>query len=371
MTASRKVLGAAAWTASAAALLAVGFLFWVNLGSSIALVRAKPEAGFQVRTAFEVYARVVLLKGLLPALLLALALWPLLDWRGRFSRRGRLGFALGLALAATLASVAVAAAFLPVPALGLPAVKYTGTVNFLLTCIEMAGAVTLAAWIPRSVRPRSAALIVAGLVVVFLAGGASMTYWAQTRAPHATPNAAPPPPVPDAAVPLPAPAAPSEVALPLEPDRVSQSDPAPLVGGPDAEEIARRREMAARLRKLIAEGKDALEPPTGGGLLAEGVPSPVYENGELLGVELQNLRPDGFYARLGLRDGDLVQSINGVGLQSIDDMALDASGKLLEEFVRSPNIELQVERSDGTQGVIAVPREQIVQGLMQLDELFR
>jgi hypothetical protein len=261
--------------------------------------------------------------------------------------------------------VAAAAAFLPLPVPGLPPVRYTGTVNFVQTCMEMAGAVLLAAWIPRSVRKRSAALIVAGLGVVFLAGGASMTYWARMRAPHATPDAAPPPPAPHAAAPLPSPAAAPEIApeVPLEPDRVSRSDPAPADEGPDAEEIARRHEAAARLRKLIAEGKNALEPPTAGGLLAEGDPNPVYENGELLGIELQNLRPDGFYARLGLREGDLVQSINGVGL--------DASARLVEEFVRAPLVELQVERRDGTQAVIAVPREQIVQGLLELDEVAR
>ena len=367
MTAARKVLGAAAWTASAAALLAIGFLAWVNLGAWIA-TRAQPDAALQVRTAFELYAYLVLFKALLPALLVALALWPLLDWSGWFSRRGRPGLALGLALAATLGSVVVAAALMPVTALGLPTVQFTGPVNFVRTCLELAAAVTLAAWIPRSVRPRTAALAAASLIVVFVAGGAALIRWPRTQAPPATPNAGPSvPTVPDAAAPTPGPSASPEVAVPLEPDRVASSDPAPGVGGPDAEEIARRREMASRIRKLIAEGKDALEPPVTGGVLAEGDPSPVYENGELLGVELQNLRPGGFYARLGLRDGDLVQSINGVGLQSINDMELDASGKLLEEFVSSPRVELQVERSDGTQGVIAVTREEIIQRLIQLE----
>lgn len=366
MTATRKVLGAAAWTVSAVVLLAVGFLAWVNLGATIA-TRAKPDAALQVRTAFELYAQLVLFKALLPALLLALVLWLLLDWRGWFSRRGRLGLALGLALAATLASVVVAAALMPVPLLGLPAVKFPGALDFVRTCLEMAAAVSFAAWLPRSVRPRSAALIAAGVIVVVVAGGASLSWWARTHAPDTTPNAGPPPPLPDASVPMPAPSAPPKIALPIEPDQVSDSDPAPAAEGPDAEEIARRRAMAARLRKLIEEGKDALEPPVVGGLLAEGEPAPVYENGELLGVELQNVRPNGFYAQLGLREGDLVQSINGVGLQSINDMELDASGKLLAEFVSSPRIELQVERSDGTQGVIAVTREEIIQRLMQLE----
>jgi hypothetical protein len=351
------MLRAAAWVASAAALLTLGFLAWVQLGAAIATDHAEPDAVQQMHAAFAVYARVVLVKGLLPALLLALAFWPLLDRVGRFSRRGRLGLALGLALAATLASVAIAAALMPLAAPGLPSVTYTGTGNFVRTCMEMAGAVMLAAWIPRNMPKRYTALIAAGLGVVLVAGAASMTHWARFRPPQAP---APAPVSGPVALPAPVPVEP----VPSAPqDRrepaVAPPDRAPHAGDPGWEELERRRAAAARLRKLIEAGPGATEPAIAGGLLAEAEPHPVYENGELLGIELQNLRPDGFYARLGLREGDLVQSINGVGL--------DASGELVSEFIRSPQIELSVERSDGTQDSISVPREQIIEELLELE----
>jgi hypothetical protein len=129
---------------------------------------------------------------------------------------------------------------------------------------------------------------------------------------------------------------------------------------PDPEEIERRRAAAARIRKWIEAGPNATGPPiVGSGVLAEGDPHPVYENGELLGVELQNLRPDGLYVRLGLRDGDLVQSVNGVGLAE--------SGALLQEIVGSQTIELSVEHVDGTQDRISLPREQILEELKILE----
>jgi hypothetical protein len=69
--------------------------------------------------------------------------------------------------------------------------------------------------------------------------------------------------------------------------------------------------MAERLRALIEKGPDAKGAVADGGLLAEGKPEPVYRDGELAGIALRNVPPDSFYAGLGLREGDVVSSING------------------------------------------------------------
>jgi hypothetical protein len=151
----------------------------------------------------------------------------------------------------------------------------------------------------------------------------------------------------------------SWVDFPSDPGCSGRLEPDPEAQNPGWEEIERRRAAAARIRKWIEAGPDATGPPIAGGLLAEGDPHPVSENGELLGVELQNLRPDGFYARLGLREGDLVQSINGIGLAE--------SGALLQEIAGSQSLELSIERSDGTQEQISVPRQQFREGLKSLE----
>jgi hypothetical protein len=351
-----KRLGGPAWALCAAVLLSAGFLGSVHAGTAIALAHAKPEALLQVQTAFVVYARVVLVKGLLPALLVALLLWPLLDRGGRFSGRGRAGLALGLAIAAMLASVAIAAALLPLTLPGLPPVTFTGALNFARTCAEMTGAVMLAAWIPRSVSKRSAAWITVGFAVVFVTGWVAKSHWARLGAPQLA-RIEPSPPAPSTSQLAASPQASPEAAPASGEARRLEADPE--AEHPGWEEIERRRAAAARIRKWIEAGPNATDPPIGGGLLAEGDPHPVYENGELLGVELQNLRPDGFYTRLGLREGDLVQSINGIGLGD--------SGALLQEIAGSRTIELSIERVDGSQDRISVPREQLLEGLKSLE----
>jgi hypothetical protein len=199
----------------------------------------------------------------------------------------------------------------------------------------------------------AAALASVGVVAAWV----SLVSWPQLRAPQESRVVASPPNPSAANEPTRALAPPSQAAPAaseprrLEPDREAED--------PDPEEIERRRAAAARIRKLIEAGPNATGPPVGGGVLAEGDPHPVYENGELLGVELQNLRPDGLYAHLGLRDGDLVRSINGVGLAE--------SGALLQEIAGSQAIELSVEHEDGTQDLISVPIEQILEELKILD----
>ena len=143
-----------------------------------------------------------------------------------------------------------------------------------------------------------------------------------------------------------------------EPSQVERANRAAEVAPP--EEIERRRAIAMRIRERIAAGPNAVAPPVvGGGVLAEGDPHPVYEeNGQLRGVELQNVEPDGLYARLGLREGDVVQSVNGVEIAD--------SGALLQEIVAADTLDVAVEHEDGTQGQVSWTIEQILDELKQL-----
>ena len=42
--------------------------------------------------------------------------------------------------------------------------------------------------------------------------------------------------------------------------------------------------------------------------------SAVYEDGEMVGVQIDGIRDGGLYDRIGLRNGDVVTEINGVSL---------------------------------------------------------
>jgi general secretion pathway protein C len=130
---------------------------------------------------------------------------------------------------------------------------------------------------------------------------------------------------------------------------------------PSPEERERRRELSQRLRELT----DGEREPPGlrerGGLLAEGDVSPVYEDGELVGVHIAGIRPGGVYERIGLRDGDVLTEINGV---SLSDPA--AAARVLGYVAASDELRVSVEREDGSQQTLSIPTETFrtaVQGL--------
>ena len=199
---------------------------------------------------------------------------------------------------------------------------------------------------------RIAALIGAGALVVLVAGGVSVSRWMRAPAPAPPPSAREPAPAsaPDVPIAPPPPGTALPGALPTLP-REGAAPENPL----DPEERERRRALALRLRALIEEGPR--EAPAGdfGGLLGAAEPVPLYRDGELLGIELRQVAPEGFYARMGLREGDLVQSINDVPFDSPD-----LARELVWSLTTGASVELEVERSDGSQERVSLPREQVL-----------
>ncbi|NRD50976.1 type II secretion system protein GspC [Corallococcus exiguus] len=66
---------------------------------------------------------------------------------------------------------------------------------------------------------------------------------------------------------------------------------------------------------------------------------PAFKDGRPVGFKLFSIREESFYARMGLRNGDVLQRINGLDLDS-PDKALEAFTKLRD----ARRIELQIER---------------------------
>lgn len=69
---------------------------------------------------------------------------------------------------------------------------------------------------------------------------------------------------------------------------------------------------------------------------------PAFKDGRPVGFKLFSLRDESFFSRLGLRNGDVLQRINGLDLDS-PDKALEAFTKLRD----ARRIELQLERAGG------------------------
>jgi hypothetical protein len=139
------------WWACASALLAGGFVLYLLLGFAIARP-ADAAAARELRAALTIYGKVVLFKGLLPQLWLALVLAGLLE--RRFLRaRGRAGLAVLLALSAGLAGLPVAATLLRADLPWLPRAVFTGPLDFAMTWLQMSAAVVAAALLPRLAWP--------------------------------------------------------------------------------------------------------------------------------------------------------------------------------------------------------------------------
>jgi general secretion pathway protein C len=67
---------------------------------------------------------------------------------------------------------------------------------------------------------------------------------------------------------------------------------------------------------------------------------PAFRDGKAQGFKMFSIRPDSLYSRIGLQNGDVMQRINGLSLDSVE-QGLYAFQKLRE----SPRIELEVERN--------------------------
>ncbi|RYZ44088.1 MAG: hypothetical protein EOO71_01045 [Myxococcaceae bacterium] len=69
---------------------------------------------------------------------------------------------------------------------------------------------------------------------------------------------------------------------------------------------------------------------------------PAFKDGRPVGFKLFAIKDGSFYSRLGLRNGDVLQRINGLDLDS-PDKALEAFTSMRE----ARRIELQLERGGG------------------------
>jgi general secretion pathway protein C len=69
---------------------------------------------------------------------------------------------------------------------------------------------------------------------------------------------------------------------------------------------------------------------------------PKYENGQMVGVQLNAIKPGSMFEQVGLRSGDTITSFNGVTIDNPE-----ASASLLQELSSARRFEVGVKRADG------------------------
>lgn len=134
------------WIAVSGVLLFVGFASVVLGMYGLGVIVAGDEARSLVdRVMTAIYFRVILFKGLLPQLLLALCLWPLLLRVWPAVEEGRAQRIAGLALLAGLAYAVVAPLLLSVELPGWPALQMRSVSHHLGTALLSVAGVVAAA----------------------------------------------------------------------------------------------------------------------------------------------------------------------------------------------------------------------------------
>jgi general secretion pathway protein C len=69
---------------------------------------------------------------------------------------------------------------------------------------------------------------------------------------------------------------------------------------------------------------------------------PRYEEGRMVGVQLNAIRPGSLFAQVGIQDGDTVTQVNGVTVSTPED-----GQRLLQEFSAGGELRVTVKGRDG------------------------
>jgi hypothetical protein len=136
------------WWIGASALLVGVFALYLVLVFAVQRP-ADPGEARDLRTALSIYGRVVLVKGLLPQLWVALALAGLLERRAPGLARTRARTAALYLACSALAALGIASTLLRADIPGSPRVVFTGPLNFARTWLEMSAAAAAAMWVSR------------------------------------------------------------------------------------------------------------------------------------------------------------------------------------------------------------------------------
>jgi len=70
---------------------------------------------------------------------------------------------------------------------------------------------------------------------------------------------------------------------------------------------------------------------------------PKYEEGEMVGLQINAIKPGSFFEEVGIQSGDVVTKLNGIAIDSPQE-----SAKILAEFSQADQFTIEVEKSDGT-----------------------
>jgi general secretion pathway protein C len=100
-----------------------------------------------------------------------------------------------------------------------------------------------------------------------------------------------------------------------------------------------------------AEIEETIRNPTE--LLSQARVLPKFEDGEMVGLQVNSIKAGSLFEEIGLKDGDVITEFNGIAIDSPDQ-----STKILQEFAEADEFNVLVRGPDGSESPIHfVPRD--------------
>jgi general secretion pathway protein C len=78
-------------------------------------------------------------------------------------------------------------------------------------------------------------------------------------------------------------------------------------------------------------------------LLTQARVLPKFENGQMVGLQVNGIQPGSLFEELGLQEGDVITQLNGISISSPDE-----SARIFSELSNADQFEVQVRKPNGT-----------------------
>jgi len=122
---------------------------------------------------------------------------------------------------------------------------------------------------------------------------------------------------------------------------------------PKRRTAAARKGSDARIRRLAedrfavprSDVEETLRNPAN--LFSQARILPRYQDGEMVGMQVNAIKSGSLFEQVGLEDGDVITALNGIEIDSPEQ-----SAKLLREFSDAQEFDMVIERKDGSEDVL-------------------
>jgi len=141
--------------------------------------------------------------------------------------------------------------------------------------------------------------------------------------------------------------------LTMDDDLLARAPTPPTPKPRPSRRTASRRTAEVDVRDRLEELAGGAGPLGAAAIFSQARILPKYKDGEMVGIELSQIEADSFYEKVGLKDGDLLTSVNGITIDSPS-----ASRDLLQAFSTAEELVAEVMRPDGSTEEIKVDSAQ-------------